>query len=387
MNRSQLKKLINNYLRGTASQKEITELERWYASFDKREGLTDLLNEEQKKQLESRLLHSLNTAIDVRLHSLDKNKTRIRKINPRNWFILAAALLIFLSFGLYFYPRLNLETGTAQVSQLIRPGGNKAVLTLYDGSEILLDTVKPGLLVDQGNITIRKNKDGQVVYQVHGEAGADRKSSETAYNTISTPRGGQFQIELPDGTKVWLNAASSLKFPAFFSSAERIVELKGEAYFEVAKSRKRPFKVMADGSSVEVLGTHFNVMAYEDESSTNTTLLEGSVRIVKGDQNRMLVPGQEAKVSGEISVSNVDAKQAIAWKEGYFLFDNESIESIMRKISRWYNVDIEYKGNNRYKKFGGTISKFENIDQVLKIIELTGVINFKMEGRRVIVMP
>lgn len=387
MNRSQLKKLINNYLRGTASQNEIMELERWYASFDKREGLTEFLDEEEKKQLESRLMHSVNTVIDKHLRS-DADKSQIKRLNFKNWFIAAAALVIFLSFGLYFYPQLHLDkTDAIQTSQLIRPGGNKAVLTLYDGSQILLDKIKPGLFVNQGNISIRKSKDGQVVYQVRGEEGLNGENLETTYNTISTPRGGQFQIELPDGTKVWLNAASSLKFPALFSSAERIVELKGEAYFEVAKSRKRPFKVMANGSSVEVLGTHFNVMAYEDEPSTNTTLLEGSVRIVNGNQSRMLVPGQEAKVAGGISVSNIDAKQAIAWKEGYFLFDNESIESIMRKISRWYNVDIEYRGDNRYKKFGGTISKFEDIDQVLKIIELTGVIHFKVEGRRVIVMP
>ncbi|HWW40381.1 FecR family protein, partial [Pedobacter sp.] len=200
----------------------------------------------------------------------------------------------------------------------------------------------------------------------------------------------QYQLKLPDGTLVWLNSASSLRFPTQFAGKERSVELDGEAYFEVAKNKEMPFKVHVRAMEVRVLGTHFNVMAYDDEESISTTLLEGSVKVSNALQTAVIRPGQQAslkKSSGILGVEEVNTVEAIAWKNGKFLFADEDIETIMRRISRWYNVEVEYRGNLSDKNFAGSISRYENVSEVLKMLELTGTIHFKVEGRRIIVMP
>jgi transmembrane sensor len=215
------------------------------------------------------------------------------------------------------------------------------------------------------------------------------KSSEVVYNTISTPRGGQYQLMLADGSKVWLNAASSLRFPASFVGKERKVELLGEAYFEVAKNAKMPFKVKVNGMEVEVLGTHFNINSYENESTIRTTLLEGSVKINKNNSSSLLKPGQQAQMNkaGEIKIINdADVEEAIAWKEGKFQFDRADIHDIMRQLTRWYDVDVEYKGTVS-SHFGGTISRDVNLSQVLNMLHLTGEVKFQVEDRKVVVMP
>jgi ferric-dicitrate binding protein FerR (iron transport regulator) len=203
--------------------------------------------------------------------------------------------------------------------------------------------------------------------------------------------GGQYQLLLPDGSKVWLNSGSSIRFPTAFIGKERVVELKGEAFFDIKENKKMPFIVRTNNSmDIKVLGTQFNVMAYEDEKSINTTLLEGSVQILKETGSTYLEPGQAAvlnKGSGKIKVAPADIEDAVAWKNGYFIFSNENIESIMRKVSRWYNVEIEYQGNLNNKDFVGTISRDKNISELLKMLELTGAIHFRIEGRRVTVMP
>jgi len=210
-----------------------------------------------------------------------------------------------------------------------------------------------------------------------------------AFNTISTPVGGQYTVVLPDGSKVWLNAASSLKFPTAFTGTERRVELTGEGYFEVAKNKHMPFKVNFNREEVEVLGTHFNISAYPDEAVTRTTLLEGSVRISKNNIKKILVPGQQAISSmqtGGFNIAEVNTDEAIAWKNGLFLFHNENIRSIMKKIARWYNVDVNYQGSFTNQEYGGRISQSKNLSEILKNLELTGTIHFKIEGRRVTVM-
>ena len=212
-----------------------------------------------------------------------------------------------------------------------------------------------------------------------------------AYNTITTPKGGQYQVTLMDGTRVWLNAASSLHYPTVFKGSERSVQLTGEAYFEVAKNSKMPFRVTSNGQVTEVLGTHFNINSYPDEQGTTTTLLEGSVRILnaKSDAAILLKPGQQSgsDASGKIKVANVNPEQFVAWKDGKFIFTNANIESIMRQVSRWYNVEIEYKGDASKEKFGGRTSRFTNVAELLEILELTDHVQFEIEGRRIIVMP
>lgn len=385
-----IQELARKWQEGTITEEEKIIFNQWYHSFE------DVSLEEVTSENPEQLKMRLYKAISEREH-ISVNGSWIFK-NIRYISAVAATLFILLSIGGYFFFSNTKTVQQKQVAEIktpdVAPGGNKAVLTLADGSEIDLNDAKNGVLASQGNLSVSKDKEGQVIYQDLGKG--DNAQRSTVYNTISTPRGGQYQVNLPDGTKVWLNAASTLKFPLAFNKNERSVELTGEAYFEVnplksskSKSGKVPFIVKSKSQEVEVLGTHFNVNAYGDEVDTRTTLLEGSVKVVQlGSQNsKLLKPGQQSVVDQTITVSDVDAAQAIDWQKGYFSFDNESVESIMRKISRWYNVDVEYKDNIRYRKFAGRISKFENVSQILQIMEKTKVIHFKIEERRIIVMP
>jgi ferric-dicitrate binding protein FerR (iron transport regulator) len=208
-------------------------------------------------------------------------------------------------------------------------------------------------------------------------------------NTIQTPRGGQYQVILPDGTKVWLNAASSLTYPTAFTGGDRAVQLRGEAYFEVAGNKEKPFKVMVGNMQVNVLGTHFNVMAYEDENAIQTTLLEGAVQVTNGGVSHLLKPGQEGRLdrsSDAFRLLDVDADEAVAWKNGVFQFGGISIETVMRQIVRWYDVDVEYQGRTN-EHFRGTISRSANASEVFKMLELTGAVHFTIDGKKVIVKP
>lgn len=315
---------------------------------------------------------------------------------------VAAVLVLAVGLGFYFYGGRSagrLLSGNVPPKDAVEevlPGGNRAVLSLSDGSTIVLDSVGNGLLATLGGTSVTKTAGGRVVLR---ELGGYAPPSLRAYNRLTTPRGGQYRIVLPDGTKVWLNAASSLRFPSSFSGSERRVELTGEAYFEVAKNREMPFRVVSGDQVVEVLGTHFNISAYPEEATVSTTLLEGSVRVSRtgsGD-SRLLEPGEQSEVGGDgIRVERVDAGRAVAWKNGYFVFSHESIGSIMRKISRWYDIDIAYKGDVTRERFVGLVSRFENVSAVLEMLQLTGSVRFDIQssldkegraGRRIVVMP
>ncbi|HMF72741.1 MAG TPA: FecR domain-containing protein, partial [Flavitalea sp.] len=267
----------------------------------------------------------------------------------------------------------------------IATGSNKASLTLSDGTTIVLDDAANGLLTTQAGIKISKTTDGQLKY----DASRPQPSHANGFNTIHTPRGGQYQVVLPDGSSVWLNAASSLKFPTVFSGNERKVELTGEAYFEVAKNKVKPFIVASGNQTLEVLGTHFNVNAYQDDGKIRTTLLEGSIKVSHTQTNAfsLLVPGQQAELRKEIKVTKVDVKQSIAWKNGYFVFASENIQTLMQKIARWYDVDVEYEGRVTTEGFVGSISRFEDVSEVLHMLQLTGMVHFKIVGRKIIVSP
>lgn len=327
-----------------------------------------------------------------------RNQARSR----RAWMRAAAAVLLLalLLPGLYyFYIRPDRQpfpqAATQRYSEDIAPGGDKAVLTLADGSRILLDSAATGLLASQGNTVIKKLQDGRLAYN------STRESSQAAspgglaqegisFNTITTPRGGQYRITLPDGSNVWLNAASSLKFPAAFTGPERRVELTGEAYFEIEKDASRPFLVHSGGQTVEVLGTHFNISAYKNDPAVRTTLLEGSVKVTEraSGKSRILSPGQQASLAAGsgIRVMAADLALATAWKDGKFVFDGDNIQSIMRKIARWYDVEVIYEGDMGNKSFSGSVSRFVNVSDVLRKLELTGIIHFKIEERRITVM-
>ncbi|RVU00320.1 FecR family protein [Mucilaginibacter limnophilus] len=302
---------------------------------------------------------------------------------------VAASIVVGLLTVLYKFSQGPIQDEQNKIvvkKNLVKPGTNKATLTLADGTVIALDNSARGLITNHDGINVQQRVKGQLIY----ETAANTDDNASVLNTISTPFGGQYQIILQDGTKVWLNAASSLKFPAVFNGNDRQVEITGEVYFEVAKNPAKPFRVKFNGNTITVLGTHFDVMAYPDEAGSKVTLVEGAVNLANTTGTTQLKPGMQAMIQNHnstITTHNVDVEEAIAWKKGYFLFNNENIQSIMRKISRWYNVDISYEGNMRGKEFSGSVSRFKNVNEVLDMLELTESIRFKIEGRRIKVMP
>lgn len=321
----------------------------------------------------------------------EKGKTPAPKVVPlyswkKKLAYAAAAVLLLFAGGTYWYQQQQLAPlANDQVVKEIRPGGARAILQLADGSTIELDSVANGTLVQQGNTSVIKLNTGQLSYN----AGAASKDGETSWNTLHTPRGGQYELVLPDGTKAILNAASSLRFPTAFTGNERNVEMTGEVYFKVAPNTQKPFIISVNDMHVTVLGTEFNVMAYPDEYNTRTTLVEGAVMVAKGGTVKQLLPGQQAlltKGDHVFDIRTVDVEQDVAWKDGRFVF-NDNIQGIMRQVARWYDVSVEYAGNISNKAFIGDISRTERVEEVLKMLELTGKIHFKIENRKIVVMP
>lgn len=341
----------------------------------------------------------MGSSDEVRQQILEKLRSQIsaegekRRSNFKYWFA-AASVLIFLAAGtLFWQSRKDQQKNQHKIAQsesiktIIAPGRNRAILTLANGEKLDLDDAATGIISRQGGSILSKTADGKLAYGTH----TDRPDKNAVvYNTIETPRGGQYQLTLADGTEVWMNAGSSLKYPTSFRGKERKVELTGEAYFEVAKNKEKPFSVVLNGMKVEVLGTHFNVMAYNDENVIETTLLEGSVKLTKDGSSTMLIPNQQGVLNNGASnfrVHAVNTENVIAWKNGFFKFDDENIETIMRKVARWYDVDVTYKGNLKRQNFGGNVPRFKDISQLLTTLELTGTIHFKIDGRRITVMP
>lgn len=378
--------LYQKYINGQCTPME-KELLDSYSDEMKLQGddWTDDLVDEQ--DVRNRIWQKLNDSRKV------VEITPRKKANYR-WMAAAAVLLIALFAGLFFIkgekPKQQAVTGIAKnKQQQIVPGSNKAYLTLANGANIILDDAKNGEIAAKTGIKVSKTANGVLVYHFTKTSPEAVASAAPEFNTITTPRGGQYKVELVDGTKVWLNAASSLRFPQAFTGTDRQVELTGEAYFEVAKNKEKPFIVKANGAQVQVLGTHFNVNAYSDNNNITTTLLEGSVRMSNASSAVMLVPGQQGS-AGEngaaIKVSKADTEENMAWINGFFVFHDESIVNVMKQVSRWYDVDIEYRDNVQQNEFGGTISRYKNINELLNNMQLTRTIHYKIEGRRVIIM-
>ena len=314
------------------------------------------------------------------------------KVRKMSWARLTAAAVILVALAagtyIYFAPRPEQSIATVQPKQndILPPSGNKAVLTLADGTKIELDSSGNGTIAVQGSVKIIKHSTGELSY-------AGTAAGEISYNTLSVPRGSKpMSLMLSDGSKVWINVGSSLTFPTAFTGNERKVKITGEAYFEVAHNSAMPFMVQHDDLTVKDLGTHFNVNTYEDESAEQITLLEGSVYITKNALSKLLKPGQQAHMNhngnSDIKVLNdVNMDEVMAWKDGKFMFDKDTdIGTIMSQISRWYDVAIEYQGKIN-QRFWGSISKDVNVSQVLKILEATGGVKFKVEMNKIIVMP
>ena len=389
--------LIEKYFAGTITTEEKLRLNEWYHSFnDSRVELIVNENETEQK-LEDRIKNRLLKTIHNEKPQVIRSKLRRILQIPA---AAAAVILILLSIGTYFIfspksPNQEIAKTAPSETKLkndIAPGGNRAVLTLADGSSIVLDSASNGTISQQGNIKVQKLDNGLLAYSVNGQQVTE--NDEAFFNTITTPRGGQYHVTLADGTKVWLNAASSIRFPVVFTGTERKVEITGEAYFEVAKNKAMPFKVKVNSSEIEVLGTHFNVNAYNDEASIKTTLLEGMVKVsvpaLAGNQSpKFLQPGQQAGINkeGKINVlDNADTEEAVAWMNGHFQFKSADLKTILRQIARWYDVDVEYKGNANLH-FTGQLTRNDSVSKVFKELALTGEVHFKIDGKRIIVSP
>ena len=306
--------------------------------------------------------------------------------SKRLWYSGAAAAAVGLIVaGLFYFNQVPVSkpTGVQVVySNDIAPGKLGATLTLANGKKIDLSAAANGLIAEQEGVSISKTLDGKLVYTIK-----ESKSTIQEFNTLSTVNGQQYEVILPDGSKIWLNAASTLTYPANFAKLnKRKVELNGEAYFEVAKDKSRPFVVRTDRQEVEVLGTHFNVNSYGNEDAIKTTLLEGSVRVSDSKSQKVLLPGQQSLLTDDaLSISKADVDEAVAWKNGDFIFKDEAFNTILRQIARWYNVEISDSKDRPDLRLSGTISKSKNLSTVLKALEVTGEIKFKIEGKRVTV--
>ncbi|NRF38357.1 FecR family protein [Pedobacter foliorum] len=376
MNDEQVKDLLERFQAGACSDQELEKVRYWLHKFreDEQSGLSQIDLETIDDQMWQPILKATQpeTARMIRW--------------PLRVAVSAASIIIILGVFIYFFTK---DSSYKTYANDIDPGKNTAVLILSDGKKINLLNAKNGLLALQSTTQITKTEEGEIIYTSRNEPPPLQNGGKSSYsgisNTIQTPRGGQYKLSLPDGTKVWLNAASSLTYPISFGwLKERRIELSGEAYFEVAKDKLRPFLVQSKTQTVKVFGTRFNISTYSDDQFTNTTLLEGSVLV----NQITLKPGQQAVNSGTaIKVNVVDPNDVIAWKEGEFSFRNEPLQNIMKKISRWYNVDVVYQNKEAGKQiFGGTISKYGKISQILHMLELTGDVKFRVEGKTITVL-
>ncbi|MEI6949717.1 FecR domain-containing protein [Paraflavisolibacter sp. H34] len=384
--------IILKYLRNEASAAERAELEAWLAADSANRRLFDELADEQKLQEELRFFETISVP-DAweKVAARTESEPKVVPLRPqrRRWWMAAAAAVLVLGGSALLYRLSDKTVAPPPVAEApaqkpaLAPGGNKAVLTLADGAQVVLSGREDGEVARQGAARVVKSG-SRLAYRTAGLP----KAEATLYNTLTTPRGGEYQVELPDGSRVWLNAASSVRYPTAFTGKQRMVEITGEAYFEVAKNAALPFVVRVAGSEIKVLGTHFNVMAYADEKALETTLLEGSVQFAGGGKARLLRPGQQAQLAnGQLKVAEVDAEEVVSWKNGMFHFENADLESVMKQLARWYDVEVVYQGSNLHDPIVGDIPRTSPLPEALKILELTSSAHFTIDGRKIIVKP
>lgn len=326
----------------------------------------DRLSDEAK----NRLLHRLEESL--------KQETLVIPIRLNKWRNIAAAAIVLLlgGAGAWWYTSHQKPPANAVSTNDLLPGGNKATLTLAGGQTVVLDSIQPGQLSQQQGAQVIKRNNGLLAYDAS-------KATAVAYNTLTTPRGGQYHLILADGTGVWLNAASSIKYPTAFRSDDRVVEVTGEAYFEIAKDKSHPFRVKTRGADIEVLGTSFDVNGYD--AILKATLLTGSVRIAGHNQSLALKPGQQASVDSVITINPTpDMEQVMAWKNGFFKFDDEDLATVLTELSRWYDFDIKYAGPLPDRHFKGKLSRDLTLAQVLDVLSEMQL-QFKIEGRILLV--
>jgi transmembrane sensor len=387
MERPDANEILNRYLLGKCTEEEKALLESWHLNYD----LDAVENIEFKEQVKD---------LDQVWAKLQQPAPVVKQTKLWPKIAVAAAVTMVAGLGIFFYQqKVAAEKEQFRLATTLHPGKNDAVLTLANGEKIVLNETANGEIAQQSGISITKAADGTIIYNSNiSPEMLKSPAAELQYNTISTPRGGKYQLNLPDGTMVWLNAASELKFPVIFAVNKRSVELKGEAYFEVSKNKNSPFHVKTISQDLEVLGTHFNVNAFAEEQETKTTLLEGSVKIVPLNLNRssnnpaniILKPGQQAVLDKEgLYISKADISEAMSWKNGVFQFNDTELSSIMRQASRWYDVDVVYEGGVPAVRFSGEVSRNVNAATFLEMLKYLDV-KFNMESlegnkRRIVV--
>lgn len=397
MNASRIKYLLDQYAIQQCTREEMNELKQL---LPQNEEDTLFINELDKWISDREVNHTLSpekasTILQTVLQSSD-TKTQ-KKISPvvqmnfmhQKWWGWAAAILLLLTTGTYLWmqngEKHQQHTLFSQQIPLkdIPAGKSGAILTLSDGTQLVLDSLRNGTIALQnGTQVILKN--GQLAYDP-----TSKNNGSITYNTMSTPKGRQFQVTLPDGSQVWLNSASSITYPTSFIGNERRINIEGEAYFEVAKNPKMPFRIKINNrAEVEVLGTHFNINAYRDEDNIKTTLLEGQVKVTAGSENALLQPGQQAqlKATEKILIINADIEKVMAWKNGFFNFDGVRMDEVMRQLSRWYDIEVVYEKGVPSIVFAGEMDRTVSLNGLLKGLEGFGV-HFRVEGRRLIVLP
>lgn len=403
MSKQRIEYLMQQYLGDVATESELHELAGLMKDQSTEGAISEVIetsfatqsqpqwNELRLNEMIENVLKTDQVGPAIKGERKDRETVKVREIF--SWTrVAAASILILVSIGTYFYFNKHSENHIAQnipinieVKDVEAPKNSKATITLSNGQSILLDSMVNGTLAVLGNVKVIKNASGDIIY--NGSA------KEVAYNTLSNPRGSTvINLTLQDGTKVWLNAESSLKYPMAFVGDERRVEITGEAYFQVAHNKAKPFIVQKNDVSVKVLGTNFNVNTYEDEVQLKVTLLEGSVQVISRESSILIKPGEQAQLANTsagrtgIKVQTVDVNEVIAWQRGIFELNNTELPAIMRQISRWYDLDIVYEGKPGNEKFGGGISKNVPLSSMLKLLEANGT-KFTLEGKILKVRP
>jgi transmembrane sensor len=402
--------IVLKYIRDRSlSPDEAARLRQWLSESDERMALVDRMKTDPDwVQAELLRMQQVRTETIWSKIKWPKVESSVRPLfsipltlqtRRRRWaFTAAASIITVVCAGgawLWFSSRAHQPAPAAFVAPVslatdVKPGGNKAVLTLADGRRIDLGATANGVVADQGNTKVAKLSDGQLAYHKTTDKTTDEKPLELAYNSLSTPRAGQFTLLLPDGTHVWLNNASVIRYPVAFTGPDRTVELAGEAYFEVARDAAHPFRVKVQGgATVDVLGTSFNIMAYSDEPAERTTLIDGSVRVRDGGQSALLRPAEQSALdaTGKLRVTpDVNVEEVTAWKNGYFHFDHASLQTTMRQLARWYDIEVVYQGQVPEQEFIGKIQRDLLLSDVLKGLE-NDQVHFKLDGRKLIVTP
>jgi ferric-dicitrate binding protein FerR (iron transport regulator) len=394
MGQERIHYLLKRYADNDASAEEVEEMLALLRTSGGEEALKEMVAEIWKEEEEPPVSEKDWGRMWSSIHQ--EMATRpVRRLSV--WGRVAAVLLLMGGVSAAYWKLTRTEKKAAPVAMVhggkkdIAPGGNKAVLILANGSTIVLDNAHDGVLAQQGGTNVEKVDAGSLAYKA---ATSDKPgaASELAFNTIATPNGGQYQVILPDGSKVWLNASSSLRFPTRFEGKERTVELTGEAYFEVAQRSGMPFRVKLpdNGMDVQVLGTEFDVMAYANEQTSNTTLVSGKVNVVSKGAVRVLAPGKQAILDNQtkaMRVADANVEQVVAWKNGLFRFRETGIRELMRQVERWYNVQVVYETEGKDQDFTGVVSRNQPVSALLQMLEMTGTVHFRIEDKKIVVLP